>query len=80
MSLQASLRSSHARRVLGSAFNAWQQRAESKCQLAAMVARITAWRAHRRLRTMFGAWASLTLREQQDQVDGSCPFLARHTL
>lgn len=66
--------------MLGSAFNAWQQRAESKCQLAAMGARIIAWRAHRRLRAMFGAWASLTQREQQDQVDRSCSFLAWHTL
>lgn len=79
-SLQASLRSSHARRLLESAFSAWQQRSESKRQLAAMGARITAWRAHRRLRAIFSAWASLTQREQQDQVDRSCSCLAWHSL
>ena len=75
-SLQASLRGSHERRLLGSAFSAWQQHTESKRQLAAIGACITAWRAHRRLRAIFCAWASLAQREQQDQVDRSCSCLA----
>ena len=33
---------------------------EAERQLAAMCARITAWHAHRRLRALFAAWASLT--------------------
>lgn len=60
---QAILRAAHMRHVLGSAFDAWMQRVEGKRHLAAMCARITAWHAHRKLRTLFAAWAGLTQQE-----------------
>ena len=55
-------------RQLGSTFGAWRQHVEAECQLAAMCARISAWHAHRRLRALFAAWASLTRQEHLGRV------------
>ena len=67
------------RRQLSSAFGAWRQHVEAERQLAAMCARIIAWRAHRRVRALFAAWASLTQREHlgrlADLVGGYIIFL-----
>ena len=72
------------RRQLSSAFGAWRQLVEAERQLAAMCARITAWRGHRRLRALFSAWASLAQQEHLGRlgdVVGCCMALSerRHT-
>ena len=56
------------RRQLSSAFGAWRQHVEAERQLAAICTRITAWRSHRRLRTLFNDWATLTQQEHHGRL------------
>ncbi len=54
---------------------------EAERQLAAMCARIIAWRAHRKVRALFAAWASLTQREHLGRMAdlvGGCTMLPMH--
>ena len=66
---------------LSSAFGAWRQHVEAERQLAAMCMRVIAWRAHRRVRALFAAWASLTQREHLGRLAdlvGGCFMFPTH--